>query len=304
MTTTPDAQTFQSFRPLLFSIAYRMLGSATEAEDILQDAYLRWAAASGEVRAPREYLSQVVNRLCLDRLKSARVQREQYVGPWLPEPVVTAGDETDPFRGIERKEAISLAFLRLLERLTPAERAVFLLHEVFEYPYDDIAAQLELTPANCRQLFHRAKERVRQERPRFTAPPDRQREFIERFLAAAQSGKVERFEQLLAEDATYHADGGGKAAAARKPVYGRHAVAKLLHAITQLALQQEDLNLTIEPVNGMPTLVAWAGGRLDSIYAFEIGEDAITGIEAVRNPDKLVYAAQQLRARQELPAGG
>lgn len=295
MTSAPDTEQFQSLRPLLFSIAYRMLGSATEAEDVVQDAYLRYASAPREeVRSPRSYLSTVVNRLCLDRLKSGRMRREQYVGPWLPEPVVTTGREDDPLRDVEKQETVTLAFLRVLESLSPAERAVFLLREVFEYPYEEIAGVLELTPANCRQLFHRAKDRVQQERPRFAPAPERQQQLIQRFLQAAQGGSVHAFEALLAQDVSYYSDGGGKAAAARKPVFGRHAVAKLLYAIVRLAGEQMEFTVSVETVNGVPAIVVWNGEQLDSIYALQTAEDQITSIEAIRNPDKLAYAAKQL----------
>lgn len=296
MTSALEDEQFQSLRPLLFSIAYRMLGSATEAEDVVQDAYLRYASAPREeVHSPRSYLSTVVHRLCLDRLKSARARREQYVGPWLPEPVVTTGGADDPLRDVEKQETVTLAFLRVLESLSPTERAVFLLREVFEYPYDEIAGILDLTPANCRQLFHRAKTHVQQERPRFAPAPERQQQLIEQFLQAAQGGSVHAFEALLAQDVSYYSDGGGKAAAARKPVFGRQAVAKLLFAICQLVAEWTELRLEVATVNGVPALVVWTGETLDSIYAFQTAEDQITSIEAIRNPDKLEYAVRQLR---------
>jgi RNA polymerase sigma-70 factor (ECF subfamily) len=273
-----------------------MLGSAAEAEDVVQDAYLRYAAAPREeVHSPRSYLSTVVNRLCLDRLKSGRARREQYVGPWLPEPVVTSGRDDDPFRDVEKQETVTLAFLRVLEALSPAERAVFLLREVFEYPYEEIAGVLELTPANCRQLFHRAKEHVQRERPRFAPAPERQQQLIERFLQAIHGGGVHAFEALLAQDVTFHSDGGGKVSAARKPIYGAHAVARFLFAVAQLALECTGFTMAVESVNGAPALVFWNGEQLDTIYALQIADDQITSIEAIRNPDKLTYAAQQLK---------
>lgn len=296
MTPLPDTEQFQELRPLLFSIAYRMLGSATEAEDVVQDAYLRYAAAPREeVRSPRSYLSTVVNRLCLDRLKSGRARREQYVGPWLPEPVVTSGRDDDPLRGVEKQETVTLAFLRVLEALSPAERAVFLLREVFEYPYEEIAGVLELTPANCRQLFHRAKERVRQERPRFAPAPEQQQQLMERFLQATQGGSVHAFEVLLAQDVTFHSDGGGKVSAARKPIFGSHAVARFLFAIAQLLREQTGFTLAMAPVNGSLALVVWNGDQLDTLYAFQMADNQVTSIEAIRNPDKLTYAARQLQ---------
>lgn len=298
-----DVEQFQQQRPRLFSIAYQMLGSATEAEDVVQDAFLRFAgAATGEIRSVPSYLGTMVSRLCLDRLKSARAQREQYVGPWLPEPVVTSGGSDDPLRGVERQEAVSMAFLLLLETLSPSERAVFLLREVFDFGYEEIAGTLGLTPANCRQLFHRARERVHQHRPRFEPSPQRQRELVSRFLSAAQTGEVDAFASLLAEDVIYRGDGGGRAAAATKPVYGRTAVARLLYAIMKIQRGTSEFTVTLETVNGALAILAWKQGRLDTVFTFVFGEDAIEEIDVVRNPEKLIFAEQQLQSRGGDPA--
>jgi RNA polymerase sigma-70 factor (ECF subfamily) len=305
-----DTEAFQSYRPLLFSIAYRMLGSASEADDVLQDAYLRYAAAQSrgdappdQVRSLKAYLSTIVTRLCLDRLKAARTVREQYLGPWLPEPVLTQDD--DPQGDAERHESITLAFLVLLEALTPQERAVFLLREVFEYEYDEIAQMLGLSAANCRQLFHRAKQRVAEGRPRFRPAPERQHQLVERFLAATQRGDMQALTSMLAHDVTFTADGGGKVPSARKPVHGRDAVARLLvgfirSAERALNITFADLRFDMTEVNGEPAVLLWLQDHLETVFVYSLVDDRVTAIRALRNPDKLAYIQRQLRAR----AGG
>src|SRR5262245_5486398 len=278
-----DAELFQSYRPLLFSIAYRILGSASEADDVLQDAYLRYAAAQAqgsdgpptEIRSLKAYLSTIVTRLCLDRLKAARTMREQYLGPWLPEPVLTVDMDTDPQRDAERHESITLAFLVLLETLTPQERAVFLLREVFEYDYAEIAKVVQTSAANCRQLFHRAKERIAEQRPRFEPAPDRQRQLVERFLAATQRGDVAALANMLAQDVTITADSGGKVPSARKPLHGREMVANLLIGFARngpraVHVGWEDIRIGMADVNGEPALLLWVRERLDTLFVFSI----------------------------------
>jgi RNA polymerase sigma-70 factor (ECF subfamily) len=307
-----DTEAFQSYRPLLFSIAYRMLGSASEADDVLQDAYLRYAGAQShsaeppaQVRSLKAYLSTIVTRLCLDRLKAARTVREQYLGPWLPEPVLTQDD--DPQRDAELHESITLAFLVLLEALTPQERAVFLLREVFEYEYAEIAEMLSVSAANCRQLFHRAKERVAEGRQRFRPAPERQRQLVERFLAATQHGDMQALTSMLAQDATFTADSGGKVPSARKPVHGRDAVAKMLIGLARTAERAlhtafASLRFEIAEVNGEPALLLWVDARLETVFAYSLVDDQVAAIRALRNPDKLAYIQGQLRSRGEAPA--
>jgi RNA polymerase sigma-70 factor (ECF subfamily) len=275
---------------------------------VLQDAYLRYAAAesqrsagqSAEIRSLKAYLSTIVTRLCLDRLKSARSVREQYLGPWLPEPVLTLDDDLDMQRSAEQHESITLAFLVLLETLTPQERAVFLLREVFEYEYGEIAETLGLGSAYCRQLFHRAKQHIAEGRRRFRPSAERQHHLVERFLAATQRGDVQALASMLAHDATVTADGGGKAPAARRPVHGRDAIAQLVIGIVQKGLRvlratQEDLRFEIRDVNGEPALLLWVHERLDSIFVYSVVEEQIASIHAIRNPDKLAYIRRQLR---------
>lgn len=297
-----DAELFATHRPYLFALAYQMLGSASDAEDVLQDTYLRYTAAPRtDVRSPKAYLSTTVTRLCLDRLKAARTTREQYVGPWLPEPVLTV-DETDVQAVVEQHEAITQAFLVLLERLTPPERAVFLLREVFEYPYEDIAAMLQLSVANCRQLFHRAKEQLTLHRTRFDASSAQQQELVERFLAATQDGDVEGLQNLLAADVELWADSGGKARAPQRPVRGRDVIAKLIPIYTANILQQVKgdvgaIRQTLANVNGEPGVLYWIHDQLDTVLICSVAGDQIVSIRLIRNPDKLAYLQRQLERR-------
>jgi RNA polymerase sigma-70 factor (ECF subfamily) len=301
-----DVAAFEGHRALLFSIAYRMLGSASEAEDVVQDAYLRYAAsAPADVRSLRAWLGTVVTRLCLDRLKSAHAQREQYVGPWLPEPVLHADREPSLARAVEQRESTTLAFLVLLESLTAQERAVFVLREAFDYDYDEIADMLDLSPANCRQLFHRAKARLREHRPRFHASRARHRQLVESFAQAMNSGDASQLHTLLAQDVVFTADGGGKAPSATRPVLGRDAVSRLVLGIWDLARRHNEsaaagapqYQATIERLNGLSAVIAWRGTNIESVFTFvETREDGITAIDVVRNPDKLAYLKRELAA--------
>jgi RNA polymerase sigma-70 factor (TIGR02957 family) len=289
---------FQANRPLLFGVAYRMLGSASDAEDVVQDAWLRYSAAQpADVRSPKAFLTTVVTRLCLDRLKSARAAREEYVGPWLPEPLV-ADDRPGPERSMALAESVTLAFMVLLETLTPEERAVFLLREVFEHDYADIAAMLDTTPANCRQLFHRAKERIADKRPRFQGAAAAKRPLIDRFVQAMREGDAEAFTHVLAADVGFWSDGGGKVLAARRPVHGRDAVANMLAGFRRSAsaggVDLATVSLDVADVNGEPAMLMRLAGRLDSVYTFTIEDDGISAIRVVRNPDKLQYLERQL----------
>jgi RNA polymerase sigma-70 factor (ECF subfamily) len=289
---------FQTHRPALFAVAYRMLGSATDAEDILQDAWLRFAAARpSDLRSAKAYLTTIVTRLCLDRLKSARATREEYVGPWLPEPVVTS-DRPGPERSLAQAESVTLAFMVLLETLSPEERAVFLLREVFDYEYDEIAQMLETTSANCRQLFHRAKGRIAERKPRFREAMDEKRPLVERFVRAFSEGSEAGLTSVLAEDIGFWSDGGGKVLAARRPIFGRDQVVSLLLGFRRTApaigVPLESVTLDIVEVNGEPAVLLRVAGRLDGVYVMAVEEGAITAIRVVRNPDKLTYIEQQL----------
>ena len=288
-----DVVTFQSLRPYLFSVAYRMLGSAVESEDIVQDAWLRSASAPEALASAKAWLTTVVTRLCLDRLKSTRMQREEYVGPWLPEPVPTGAVMTGEDL-VARQESITLAFLVLLETLSPAERAAFLLREVFDRDYDEVANTLDTTPAAARQLVHRAKSRIAEGRPRFTASPEGQREIVAAFFAAVQKGDLTDLERYLAADVTYTADGGGKVAAARKPVQGAASVARLMHALVHKAAVATDATpgawtTDLGGMNGETALLVYHRGSLDTVLVFSTEDGQITAIHAIRNPDKLAW---------------
>jgi RNA polymerase sigma-70 factor, ECF subfamily len=295
-----EIELFQAHRSMLFGVAYRMLGSATDAEDVVQDAWLRYSAAPpADLRSPKAYLTTIVTRLCLDRLKSARAAREEYVGPWLPEPVVTAG-QPDAERSAVLAESVTLAFMVLLETLSPEERAVFLLREVFEHDYDDIAAMLDTTPANCRQLFHRAKERVASRRPRFRDAVADKLPLVGRFVDALRAGDAEEMTSVLAEDVGFWSDGGGKVLAARRPVQGRDAVATMLlgfrRAAPSAGVDLASVSFDVLEVNGEPSMLLRVAGRLDSVYTFTFDDGAISAIRVVRNPDKLQFVDRQLTA--------
>jgi RNA polymerase sigma-70 factor (TIGR02957 family) len=293
----PD--TFELHRKKLFGVAYRMLGSASEAEDVVQDAWLRYSAVTDDaVRSPEAFLTTIVTRLCLDRLKSARATREEYVGPWLPEPLLTDG-HAGPEQSAALAESVSLAFMVLLETLTPEERATFLLREIFEYDYDSIAEILGTSPANCRQLCHRAKVHLQDRKPRFREEARRKRELVGRFLTALRDGDAAAFTSVLAADVGLWSDGGGKVSAARRPILGREHVIQLMLGIRRTAHSMgydlTQIAMQIVDVNGEPALVLRIANRVDSIYTFEFAADGISALRIIRNPDKLRYIAQQLQ---------
>jgi RNA polymerase sigma-70 factor, ECF subfamily len=291
-----EVQRFEQLRPYLFSIAYRMLGSAAEAEDVLQDAWLRTAKTPGAIDSDRSWLSTVVTRLCLDRLKSARAAREEYVGPWLPEPVPADALPAPEFDLIQR-ESITVAFLVLLEKLSPAERAAFLLREVFDYEYAEVARILESREAAVRQLVHRARERLSQGRRRFRPQPERQREVVSRFLAAAREGDLEGLEALLARDATHTSDGGGKVPATLRPIHGAPAIARLFAGLYRKAAALPGRwHTELSEVNGETALLGYVEGRLDTVLIFSVEDERIASVHAIRNPDKLAWLARRLPA--------
>ena len=232
---------FEEYRRLLFSIAYRMLGSVADAEDALQDGFIRWQRASDtDIRSPKAFLVAIVSRLCINHLQSARVQRETYVGEWLPEPLVTEPG-SDVSRIAQVDESVSMAMLLLLERLTPVERAVFLLGEIFDYTHAEIARMLGLSEANCRQLLRRARQHVHLERPRFSASERQHAELLERFYQAADSGDLQGLLALLSSDVVMHTDGGGKASALPLPIHGPDKVARAsVHGLRKLRTLSKD----------------------------------------------------------------
>jgi RNA polymerase sigma-70 factor (ECF subfamily) len=282
---------FIELRPLLFSIAYRMLGSATEAEDIVQEAYLRAHREGTDgttIESPKSYLSAIVTRLSIDHLRSARVRRESYVGTWLPEPLLTEG-EPDAAQHAETADSLSMGFLVLLESLTPVERAVFLLHEVFDYGYDEIAAIVGKTEDNCRQIAVRARRQVQAGKPRFEASKARRDELARRFFEAAGEGDVDGLIGLLAADVVAYADGGGKGAAFPKPIYGRDKVARaLVGRAAEGARRLGVVELRMAEINGQPGAVFLkADGEPVAAVSLDIADDLIQTLHAVSNPEKL-----------------
>jgi RNA polymerase sigma-70 factor (ECF subfamily) len=284
---------FEHYRVLLFSIAYRMTGSASDAEDLVQEAYLRYqASASQEIVSLKAYLTTIITHLALDYLKSARVAREQYIGVWLPEPILTAEDGGFPLADLEQQEALSLAFLRLLEALSPPERAVFLLHEVFDYPFSEIGSMLEKSPANCRQIFHRARQALQDKRVRFEPEPQRQRQLLLSFLSASQAGDMAALTSLLAQDAVSWSDGGGKVQSNLKPIHGQQAVARFWLSVTRKI--QRPLTYTLAEINGSPALLFWDEGNLAVVFSLTLSPVGIQEIYALLNPEKLAYLQKQL----------
>lgn len=278
---------FREQRPLLFSIAYRMLGSAADAEDVLQDAYLRWHGVSEiEVRSPKNYLSTMITRLAMDYLRSAQVRREVYVGPWLPEPLVGV-DARDPLATTIMAESLSTAFLVLLERLTPRQRAAFLLREVFAFEYGEVARILDTTEANARQLVQRAKQHIAAGRPRFATDAKRAEDLSHRFLTACTTGKIDGLLSLLTDDVVAWADGGGQFSAARRPIVGADHVARFVASL--VAKWREAGDVRIEPVNGGLGLSLRLGDRVRAVLttACDSGTGRISGVFIVVNPDKL-----------------
>jgi RNA polymerase sigma-70 factor (ECF subfamily) len=288
---------FDRHRPLLFSIAYRMLGSVMDAEDIVQEAYLRWQRApQTEVRSPRAYLSAVVTRLCIDQLRSARTQREKYVGPWLPEPLPTESASD----AVAVDESLSMAFLVLLESLNPTERAVFLLREVFDYDYDEISRLVGKSEDNCRQIARRARQSVAARRPRFEPSPEQEERLMGSFLEACFSGDMEGLVSLLSEDVTLWSDGGGTARAALRPIHGADKVTRFLFGI----LREVPPGFVVRraSVNGRPGLIGYFGdGRPQSVTTFEVAEGIIRAIRIVVNPEKLGAVPSLEVGRKESP---
>jgi RNA polymerase sigma-70 factor (ECF subfamily) len=278
-------------RPLLFSIAYRMLGTVGDAEDVVQEAFLRLARTRQEgtrVENARAFLTTVTTRLAIDQLRSARARRETYFGPWLPEPMITVPDP-DPAEVAEMADSLSLSFLVLLETLSPVERAVFLLREVFDYGYDEIAQIVEKSEPNCRQIFARARKRIDEGKPRFQADGERRQELVGRFLHALEGGDVEGFVEMLAADVVFTGDGGGKARGLPRPIYGQARVGRLLAAfVPEYVAIGGRIELT--EINGQPgTLNFDREGKLINVFVFEIAEDQIQAIRSIINPDKLAH---------------
>ena len=293
----PDtAAVYGALRPLLFSIAYRMLGSVSEAEDIVQEAFLRYHDAltkHGEPDSPKAYLSTVVTRLCIDQLRSARARRESYVGDWLPEPLLTGAlsgkPAADPAAAAEQADSLSMAFLLLLERLTPLERAVFLLHDVFGYGYAETAGVVGRSAATCRQLAHRARQHIEAARPRFDVAARERDELAGRFFTAVRTGDMDGLLQLLAADVEVHGDSGGVPPYWRKPIAGREHVAKLMAALGN-QLRHVHASLELAEVNGQPgALARGPDGALIAVLGIDVADGQIQTVRSVISRPKLQH---------------
>src|SRR5262245_8811550 len=282
-------ESHEELRPYLFAIAYRMLGTVADAEDIVQDAFLRYHEAHAQAESPKAYLATVTTRLAIDRLRSARARREVYPGEWLPEPLV----DDEAVRHAETADSLSLAFLHLLEKLSPVERAVFLLREVFDYPYDEVARVVGRSPENCRQILVRAHRHVDEGRRRFDVSREERDEVARRFLAAWEEGDTDALVDLLAADATVYGDGGGKAPAVPTPLVGAERVAKALIGWGRQAHERGIVHRRAV-VNGGPGLVFYEpDGRALWVAALDVADGVVVAVRSVLNPDKLAHVPPQ-----------
>jgi RNA polymerase sigma-70 factor, ECF subfamily len=281
-------QDFLELRPRMFGLAYRMLGSRADADDVLQDAWLRWQGCERrELRSPEAWLTTVVTRLSIDRLRAAKKEREAYTGTWLPEPLVDEEPAT-PEQASELASDVSMAFLMVLERLAPEERAAFLLREVFDVDYPEVAQMLGKTEASCRQILHRAKERVRRERPRFQVSPEAHRRLLDRFIAATRSGRSEDLLPLFAKDVRLSGDGGGKVRAVLRVLEGAERVVRFYTQIARFTAGR-DISYRHAMVNGQPGLLQFMDGRLMGTLTLVTDGLRILEVYSVRNPDKLKH---------------
>lgn len=278
---------FNQYRPLLFSIAYRMLGSVMDAEDMVQEAYLRWQNAEADaVQSPKSYLTTVITRLCIDHLRSARVKREEYIGPWLPEPLVGQG----PPEGEDAamlSESLSMAFLVLLESLSPTERAVFLLREVFDYDYAEIARIVGKSEANCRQMLQRGRQHIQSHRHRYDVDREQGQRLLAQFGQTLATGDMPSLLAMLSPNVTAWCDGGGKALAARNPIYGADRVARFLFGIASKT--PTDTTVRFADVNGQPGVIVYVNNLPYLVLLLDIVDGMIEGVRLVLNPDKLTH---------------
>jgi RNA polymerase sigma-70 factor (TIGR02957 family) len=287
-------QEFDELRASAFAIAYRMLGSVSEAEDVVQEGFLRLyrARERGErIESPRAYIATVATRLSIDVLRSARMRREAYVGEWLPEPLVS-DTSAEPARQAEMADSLSLAFLVLLESLSPEQRAAFLLHDVFDYGYGEVAEIVGKSEDNARQLAARARRHVDEQKPRFEASREQREELADRFFAAAQEGDVASLEALLADDVVLHGDGGGKVPALARALFGAKRVARTLRAWFRQGAKVPDGEVRRVDVNGQPGAVLTAGGGVVAVMALDIADGRVQGIRSIVNPDKLHHVGE------------
>jgi len=283
------AERFETYRPYLFSLAYRMLGSALDAEDMVQETYVRYQATPPEsIRSLKAFLTTILTRLCMDQLKLARKTREVYVGPWLPEPILTAdtSEASNPEKRVEVQESVSLAFLVLMEQLQPFERAVFLLHEVFVYEFAEIATMLDKSESACRRSFSRARQHLRAHRPRFPASAQSHRQLLNAYFQAVEQGELSPLVNLLSENVVLWTDGGGKAVtAALRPVSGRDAVARI--SIGSKRFWPANYRVEQEEVNGEAALILRDGAQAFAVFTIDVEEEQVQTVRIIVNPEKL-----------------
>lgn len=276
---------FEQHRGLMSSIAYRMLGTVSDADDVLQEAYLRWQRTDqNSVTSAKSFLSATVTRLCIDHLRTVQRRREQYIGPWLPEPMVT---ELQDMKASDEvvAESLSMAFLMMLESLSPAERAVFLLHDIFEFDFDEVGRQIGKTSTNCRQICSRARKRLTRAESRFESDPDKAEEITTEFISACKTGDIDSLVTMMADDATLYSDGGGKVVAARRPIEGATNVARFLVGVAKKGTSGMDLKPVL--VNSAPGIAVLHDGCCVRVFSLEFDEGRLKTICVVGNPDKL-----------------
>ena len=299
-----EVELFEDSRARLEAVAYRLLGSASDAEDAVQDTFLRWQAADRErVATPEGWLTKVLTNLCLNQLTSARARRETYVGTWLPEPVLAGDRMLGPVDLVEQRESVSMAVLTLMERLSANERVVYMLHAAFGYPHGEIAEILDLTESNCQQIYRRAKQHVAEDRARVKVDEAAARKIVEEFLAAATSGETQRLVRLLTDDAMSVGDGGGTVPARTTPIIGALAVARFLRGLFKPTQATRDLvggraALYADGANGGPALVVVVGDRVVAVMSLEVTSEGIAAIRVQVNPDKLARATRQWSAAE------
>lgn len=277
---------FEEYRSLLFQIAYGMLGRVATAKDIVQEAYLRWHGQDPDsIASHRAYLTTIVSRLCLDELKSARHRREQYVGPDLPEPILPS-DRNSPLEQAELSDMLTIAMMRLMRQLTPVQRAVYILREVLDYNYEDISGIVDKSAAHCRKIAQRARDHLNERRPRFEVDRDAKKRLLQQFQEAVEQGEIQELERILARDARLYSDGGGNVTAARKPISGSGNIARFLMGIRRKS-DLEDIEIEKQEINGSPGMLVRVGGKLQSVWSFEMAPGEIRTVFVVLNPEKI-----------------
>lgn len=289
-----SGELFEQFRPELFRLAYSMLGRIAPAKDVVQEAFLRWQKQDmDQIRSHRAYLSKVVSNLCLDELKSAQNQREQYIGPNLPEPLLSS-EEENPQNQIELSESLSMALLFTLEQLSPVQRAVFLLREAFDYDYASIAEAIDKTESHCRKIAQRSRDQVKANRPNLGKKKPKQHDLVTDFIDAVQKGNISDIESMLAEEAILYSDGGGKVTAARKPVYGANKIARFMVRIQKQKEPNQTIDIIFRDINREPGMMIYLDEKLFNVWSFHIKDGRIQNIFVVLNPDKLQHLPKEL----------